>query len=111
MQKWPKPKKYAKSFKEEKKGVSCKLEHISLRHQVQSDMDFYTSTINCQDLKAEEALSNQLQRVNQIQEFHDQNDDEEKKWHTIMKLQEIEQQTKTWKSEIHQLNQASSQLL
>lgn len=52
-----------------------------------------------------------MQRVNQIQEFHDQNDDEEKKWHTIMKLQEIEQQTKTWKSEIHQLNQASSQLL
>jgi hypothetical protein len=46
-----KAKEYAKSFKEEKKGVSCKLEHISLRHQVQSDMDFYTSTINCQDLK------------------------------------------------------------
>jgi hypothetical protein len=28
-------------------------------------------------------------KLNQIQEFHDQNDDEEKKWHTIMKLQEI----------------------
>jgi hypothetical protein len=28
--------------------------------------------------------------VNQIQEFHDQNDDEEKKWHTVMKLQERE---------------------
>jgi hypothetical protein len=49
--------------------------------------------MHCLLLQAEEALSNQLQRVNQIQEFHDQNDDEEKKWHTIMKLQEIEQQT------------------
>jgi cell wall assembly regulator SMI1 len=67
--------------------------------------------MHCLLLQAEEALSNQLQRVNQIQEFHDQIDDEEKKWHKIMKLQEIEQQTKTWKSEIHQLNQASSQLL
>jgi hypothetical protein len=65
--------------------------------------------MHCLLLQAEEALSNQLQRVNQIQEFHDQND-EEKKWHTVMKLQEIEQQTKTWKSEIHQLNQASNQL-
>jgi hypothetical protein len=35
MWKWPKPKKYVRSFKEEKKRVSFKLEHISLRHQVQ----------------------------------------------------------------------------
>jgi len=31
--------------------------------------------------------------VNQIQEVHDQNDDEEKKWHTVMKLQEIDRTT------------------
>jgi hypothetical protein len=31
--------------------------------------------------------------VNQIQEFHDQNDDEEKKWHTVMNLQEIDRTT------------------
>ncbi len=37
--------------------------------------------------------ANQLQRVNQIQELHDQNDDEEKKWHTVMKLQEIDRTT------------------
>jgi hypothetical protein len=37
--------------------------------------------------------ANQLQRVNQIQEFHDQNDDEEKKWHTVMKLQKIDRTT------------------
>jgi len=67
--------------------------------------------MHCLLLQAEGALSNQLQRVNQIQEFHDQNDDEEKKWHTVMKLQEIEQQTKTWKSEIHQLIQASNPML
>ncbi len=47
--------------------------------------------------------------MNQIQEVHDQIDDQEKKWHTVRKLQEIEQQPKTWKSGIHQVNQAMNQ--
>jgi hypothetical protein len=46
-----KAKVVCEELEEEKKRVSCKLEHLSLRHQVQSDMDFYTSRINCQEQK------------------------------------------------------------
>jgi hypothetical protein len=41
-----KAKEICEELEEEKKRVSCKLEHISLRHQVQNDMDFYMSKIN-----------------------------------------------------------------
>ncbi len=44
-----KAKEVCEELEEEKKRVSCKLERVSLRHQVQSDMDFYTSRINCRE--------------------------------------------------------------
>ncbi|CAM6042630.1 unnamed protein product [Sphagnum compactum] len=101
-----KAKEVCEGLEEEKRRVSTALEqaslassldHTMIRHQVQRDMDCYTS-------KTEAALSNLSQTVNQIQAFHDQYN-EEKNQHAMLKLQETQEQDRNWRAELHELNE------
>jgi hypothetical protein len=54
-------------------------------------------------VQTEAALSNLSQTVNQIQDQYN----EEKNQHAMLKLQETQEQDRNWKAELHELNEVN----